>query len=100
MTLESEILAVDKELKDEVERAKAKAKVKRKKLREKAKKKFFSNGQILERELKKRGVKIEKPFYAFSSEEVVELAEKLAPRLAENFAEESEDEDFELEYDS
>lgn len=101
-TLETELLAVDKELKDEVERAKVKAKAKRKKLREKARKKCFSNTQLLERELKKRGVKVEKPFYAFSSEEVVALAEKIAPkimpRLAENFAEEPED--FELDFDN
>lgn len=100
--LEVELLAVDKELKDKVERAKTEARAKRKKLREKAKKKFFSNGELLVRELKKRGVKVEKPFYTFSSEEVVELAEKLAPKLVEKVIEEPDEggEDFELDFDN
>lgn len=98
MTLENKILSVDQELKVEVEKAKAKAKAKKKRLQEKARKKCFSNAKLLERELKKRGVNIEKPFYDFSSEDIIELAKKLAPKLVEDFVEEPED--FELDYDN
>lgn len=93
MDLEKDFLEVDKEL----EKAKEKAKAKRKKLKEKAERKCFSNAKLLERELRKLGVEVEKPLYALTREEVVALAVKIAPKSTENFLEEPED--FELDYD-
>lgn len=86
MALEKEFLALEVE-----------AKAKKKKLQEKASKKCFSNARFVERELKKRGVEVKKPFYDFSREELVDLVEELV--VAKNAKNSEDDGDFELDYD-
>lgn len=83
MEFEKNFLELDKEL----EKAKKKIKAKKEKLKVKAEKKSFSNIKLLERELKKGGLEVEKPLYEMTREEVVALAEKILSKPTKNFEE-------------